>query len=351
MQITVRKLAHLVDGELHGDATVVISGAVTVANAGPKDITLAENDEFLNQIVASRAAAVVVPQGVHPCGIPYICVDDVRRSFSKIVLLFRKPIRWEGIGVSPGAEVSPSARIAANVDIYPGAFVGDNVTVGSGSVIHSGVRVLAGSRLDEDVTLFPNVVLYENTIVKPRVTIHSGTVIGAYGFGYDLENQRHELTAQLGYVEIEADVEIGACTTIDRGTYDATVIGEGTKIDNLVMIAHNCRIGRHNIICSQVGIAGSVVLGDYVVLAGQVGVKDHVHIGDRAVVGAKAGVMSDVPVNAEFLGAPAMPLKEQWHIQATILRLPEMRKQVMKLERELTALKKQMESSDHQGAA
>ena len=351
MQTTVLDLAHLVDGDLHGDATVVISGAATVSNAGPEDITLADNDEFLNKIDTSQAAAVVVPHGVRPHRVPYICVDDVRRSFAKIVLSFRRPIKWEGIGVSPDAHVSPSARIAPDVDIYPGALVGDNATIGSGSVIHSGVRIMAGSKLAENVILFPNVVLYENTIVGPRVTIHSGAVIGAYGFGYDLVNERHELTAQLGHVEIKADVEIGACTTIDRGTYDATVIGEGTKIDNLVMIAHNCRIGRHNIICSQVGIAGSVTSGDYAVFAGQVGVKDHVHIGDRASLGAKSGIMSDVPAGSEYLGAPAMPLKEQWQAYAIIPRLPEMRKQVMQLERELAELKKQIEPSKHQGAA
>src|SRR5690606_14999477 len=147
------------------------------------------------------------------------------------------------------------------------------------SIIHSGVSILAGSRIGAGCTLFPNVVLYEGTLVGNRVIIHANTTIGAYGFGYATVNGRHQLSAQLGHVELEDDVEIGAGTTIDRGTYDPTVIGEGTKIDDQVMVAHNCRIGKHNLLCSQVGIAGSCTTGDYVVMAGQVGIRDHVHIG------------------------------------------------------------------------
>ena len=172
------------------------------------------------------------------------------------------------------------------------------MTIGDGSTIHSGVHIMAGSQIGEDVTIFPNAVLYENTIVGPRCLIHANAVLGAYGFGYGFVDGRHVLSAQLGNVVLGADVEIGAGTTIDRGTYGPTVIGEGTKIDDLVMVAHNCRIGRHNMLCSQVGIAGSTTTGDYVVMAGQVGVRDHVHIGDRAVLGAMAGVTNDVPDGA-----------------------------------------------------
>ena len=167
--------------------------------------------------------------------------------------------------------------MAEDVDVHPLATIGDDVTIGAGSTIHSGVHIMAGSQIGEDVTIFPNAVLYENTVVGPRCLIHAGAVLGAYGFGYEQVEGRHRLTAQLGNVVLGADVEVGAGTTIDRGTYGPTVIGEGTKIDNLVMVAHNCHIGRHNMLCSQVGIAGSTTTGDYVVMAGQVGVRDHVH--------------------------------------------------------------------------
>jgi UDP-3-O-[3-hydroxymyristoyl] glucosamine N-acyltransferase len=242
------------------------------------------------------------------------------------------------IGISPGATVSPTARLGDDVDVHPGATIGDQVEIGAHSTVHSGARLLSGCVLGRGVTIYPNAVLYENTIVGDRSVIHAGTVLGAYGFGYKLVSGQHQRSAQLGFVEVGSDVEIGACSTIDRGTYAATVIGDGSKIDNQVMIAHNCRIGRHNLICSQVGIAGSTTTGDGVVMAGQVGVRDHVHIGAGAVLGAKAGVSNDVPDGAHMLGAPAVPLREQKLKFALLARLPEMRQQLKQLQRQMDAL-------------
>ena len=191
------------------------------------------------------------------------------------------------------------------------------------------------------MTIFPNAVLYENTEVGPRCVIHANAVLGAYGFGYGFADGRHVLSAQLGNVVLGADVEIGAGATIDRGTYGPTTIGEGTKIDDLVMVAHNCRIGRHNMLCSQVGIAGSTTTGDYVVMAGQVGVRDHVHIGDRAVLGAMAGVTNDVPDGSRMIGIPATPEREQKIKQAALSKLPEMRRQLKQLQRIVETLAKE----------
>ncbi len=224
------------------------------------------------------------------------------------------------------------------MQIHPGATIGDDVEIGAGTIVHSGVHVMAGCRVGEQVTIFPGAVLYENTRVGPRCILHAGVVLGAHGFGYKLVEGRHVLSSQLGYVELGPDVEVGAGSTIDRGTYGATVIGEGTKIDNLVMIAHNCRIGRHNLICSQVGVAGSTTTGDYVVMAGQVGVRDHVHIGTGAVLGAKAGVSGDVRDGVRMLGTPAVPEREQKLLFAAISKLPEMRKQLRELTRQVDAL-------------
>ena len=188
------------------------------------------------------------------------------------------------------------------------------------------------------MTIYPNAVLYENTVVGDRTVIHAGAVLGAFGFGYKMAGGQYQLSAQLGNVEIGREVEIGAGTTIDRGTYSATIIGDGTKIDNQVMIAHNCHIGRHNMICSQVGIAGSTTTGDYVVMAGQVGVRDHVHIGTGAVLGAQAGVTNDVPDGAQMLGAPAVPIRQQKVQFAHLSRLPEMRQQIKQLQRQVELL-------------
>jgi UDP-3-O-[3-hydroxymyristoyl] glucosamine N-acyltransferase len=186
--------------------------------------------------------------------------------------------------------------------------------------------------------------LYEDTIVGDRCIIHAGAVIGAYGFGYLTEHGRHRLSAQLGHVEMESDVEIGACTTIDRGTYGPTAIGAGTKIDNLVQIAHNCRIGRHNLLCSHVGIAGSCTTGDYVVMAGQAGSRDHINIGDRVTVGAQAGIMHDIDDGETQVGSPATPVRQQMVMQAALSRLPEMRKELKALQHQVERLERRVES-------
>jgi UDP-3-O-[3-hydroxymyristoyl] glucosamine N-acyltransferase len=190
------------------------------------------------------------------------------------------------------------------------------------------------------VLIGPGVMLYENTVVGDRAIIHGGAVIGAYGFGYTHVAGQHVLSAQLGYVRIGNDVEIGAASTIDRGTYGATSIGDGTKIDNMVQIAHNCRIGKHNIICAQVGIAGSSSTGDYVVIGGQAGLRDHVHIGNGARLSAMAGITNNVPDGAVMLGVPATPEREQKLKQAALAKLPEMRQEFKAMRRAVSDLQK-----------
>jgi len=344
------KLAALVSGQVLGDAQTPIEGAAPIRDAHPGDITLVDRVENVRQLIDCEASAVVVPADVPaPLSMPALVVDDVHRAFTAILLHFRSPRRHAPDGISPQAIVHPSARIGEGVIVHPGATIGAAAQVGPHSVIHSGVRIGDDCILGENVTIFPNVVLYENTVVGPRVVIHAGAVIGSYGFGYKFVEGRHEPTAQLGNVEIGPDVEIGACATIDRGTYGRTLIGAGTKIDNQVQIAHNCRIGRHNMLCSQVGIAGSTTTGDYVVMAGQVGVRDHVHIGSRSVLGAKAGVTNDVPDDVTYLGIPATPVREQRLLQAALSKLPEMRRQWRSLGRkieQLTSEPQEAEQSD-----
>jgi UDP-3-O-[3-hydroxymyristoyl] glucosamine N-acyltransferase len=338
MPVRLAALAQQVDGTLVGDGNLPITGAATLEAASRDEIAFLDSAERAVRLTRSKAGAVIVPHSFVPLGISAIQVADVHGAFAKLVQYFR-PRREPGRRrVSIQSIVGWTARLGRDVHIEPGAYIADDVIIGDRATIHSGARILPGCRIGEGATIFPNAVLYEGTIVGPRCIIHSGAVIGAYGFGYKLVGGRHQLSHQLGYVELEADVEVGANTTIDRGTYTATVIGEGTKIDNLVMIAHNCRIGRHNMICSQVGIAGSTTTGDYVVMAGQVGVRDHVHIGSGAVLGAMAGVAHDVPDNAHMLGAPAQPEREQKLMFATMAKLPEMRKQLKELQRQVSAL-------------
>ena len=343
MPISLGALTELVGGRLvasgvPGSEDLQITGAATLETALAGEISLIDSAQKAHRLARSHASAVVVPRDYEPLGIAAIQVDDVHAAFAKIVSHFRPQTAAARIGISPQAMVAASAQIAADVDIHPGATVGENVVIGRGVTIHSGVHIMAGCQIEAGVTIYPAAVLYKNTIVRQRAVIHAGVVLGCHGFGYKLADGRHQLSAQLGYVEIGADVEIGAGTTIDRGTYGATSIGEGTKIDNQVMIAHNCRIGRHNLICSQVGIAGSTSTGDYVVMAGQVGVRDHVHIGDRAVLGAMAGVVNDVPAGSHMLGAPAIPEREQKVNFAMLAKLPEMRRQLKQLTQTVEAL-------------
>jgi UDP-3-O-[3-hydroxymyristoyl] glucosamine N-acyltransferase len=265
-------------------------------------------------------------------------VADVHAAFTAAVLTFRPPRPAPRIGVSPQAAVDPTARLAADVDVHPFATIGAEVEIAAGATIHSGARIMPGCRIGAGTVIHPNAVLYENTIVGARCIVHAGAVLGAFGFGYRAGPEGYTLSAQLGWVELADDVEVGAATTIDRGTYGPTVIGAGTKIDNLVMIAHNCRLGRHAMICSQVGVAGSTTTGDWVVMAGQVGVRDHVHIGDKAVLGARSGVSNDVEPGKVVLGEPAIDLRERKLQLAAMSKLPEMRRERKQLAARLAAL-------------
>ncbi len=331
MRTTLGELAALVSGMVVGRPDREVSGAAPLADAKAEDITLLDGGDRSHR-PTTLATAAVCPKGFRLDGFDLIESDDPHAAFSAIIRRFRPARPRQRIGISPLAYVSPTAVIADDVDVHPFASIGDEAVIEHGATIHSGARIMAGARVGAEAEIFPNAVLYDNTVVGPRAIIHANAVLGAYGFGYAFAEGRHRLTAQLGNVVVGADVEIGAGTTIDRGTYGSTIIGEGTKIDNLVMVAHNCRIGRHNMLCSQVGIAGSTTTGDYVVMAGQVGVRDHVHIGDRAVLGAKAGIVNDVPAGQRFIGIPATPERDQKIKQAVFSKLPEMRRDLKELQ-------------------
>jgi len=338
MSLPLCEIARLVDGALSGDGSLLIHGASTLAVAGPGEITLADHPKFAPQLARCQASAVIVPASLQPLDRPFITVADVHGAFAKVVAHFHPPRQTHLPGVSPAAFVSPTAKLAADVEVHPHAFVGADVEIAEGCAIHSGARILDGCRIGPHTTVFPNAVLYENTIVGQHVIIHANAVLGGYGFGYSTVDGRHKLGSQLGHVEVGDHVEIGASTAIDRGTYGPTVIGNGTKIDNLVQIGHNCRIGRHNLICSQVGIAGSCSTGEYVVMAGQVGLADHLHIGDGALLGAKAGVMTDALPGKRYLGAPAVEERQFFRSISLIQQLPEIRRQLHEVQRAVIRL-------------
>lgn len=346
MPTPLAELARLVSGQLRGVGTTPVNSFATLDIAQADEITLVDNTDRASAFEDSPACAAIVPSDFPETTKPTIAVADVHAAFSQIVAHFRPPRNRSKCGISPAAWISPTARLAGNVQIHPGSTIGDDVSIGSGTIIHSGARVMAGCVVGQDTIIFPNVVLYEDTHIGNRVILHAGAVIGAYGFGYREIDGQHTLASQLGNVVIEDDVEIGACATVDCGTYGATTIGAGTKIDNLVQIAHNCRLGKHNLICGQVGIAGSTTTGDRVVMAGQVGVRDHVHIGEGAVLCSKAGVPNSVSAGEVMLGQPATPLRRQKLQMAVIAKLPEMRREFRQLQQQLAKLQEQLSSAN-----
>jgi UDP-3-O-[3-hydroxymyristoyl] glucosamine N-acyltransferase len=346
VQVTVQQLAALVQGQVHGDGGRVIRAARSLAEAGPQDITFVENDRHARQLKTCRAGAVVLSQAlmpgvaeaVTPAGdtVPaLIQVADPLDAFLTIVRHVQGHTEPPPHGIDPLASVHPTAQVGSDASILPFAVVGEGAILGARCRVHSGVVIGPHCRIGDDVTLYPHAVLYERTVLGHRVIVHANAVLGADGFGYRFQGGRHAKVPQLGWVVVGDDVEIGAGTTIDRGTFEATRIGEGTKIDNLVMIGHNCRVGRHNLFVSQVGIAGSCSTGDHVVIAGQVGVADHVQIGDRAQIGARAGLFRDVPAGERMLGAPAKPEREQKRIYLSLERLPELIRDVRQIKQQL----------------
>ncbi len=346
------ELSQLVEGEVTARPDLEISGAASISRAGPTELTFVASTKYVDAFLESDAAAAIVSFDTDITEKPCIRVDDVEAAFAEIVELFQPPVEREKIGISRQAIVSPSARIADDVCIHPGAVVMDNVEIGYGSVVYPNVTVMENCVIGAHVRIFPNSVLYENTVVGDRSIIHAGVVLGAFGFGYRSNSGKHVLAPQLGNVVIGDEVEIGANSTIDRGTYDATTIGSGTKLDNLVMIGHNCVVGEHNLLCSQVGVAGSCTTGDYVVMGGQVGMADHLNIGAHVSIGAKSGLMHDIEEGQKFFGIPARPAREEMQLLANRAKLPEMRKTIKRLVKQVDQVL-QMQSdlqADSQGS-
>jgi UDP-3-O-[3-hydroxymyristoyl] glucosamine N-acyltransferase len=332
---TLLQLAELVQAELYGDGALVIRAARPLSEAEPGSITFIEDEKHAHQLEGCQASAVVAPKGLPANGLSVLRVPDPLAAFVAIVRHLHGRADPPVHGIDRLAWVHPTARIGDDCSVYPFACVGEASTLGARCRVHSGVVVGRFCHIGNEVTLYPGAVLYDGTVLGDRVIVHANAVLGADGFGYRLQGGRHVKVPQLGHVEIGADVEIGACTTIDRGTFQATRVGDGTKIDNLVMVAHNCQIGRHNLFVSQMGIAGSSSTGDYVVIAGQAGIVNHVRIGDRAIVGAQAGVTKEVPAGHRVLGSPATPEREQKRILMSLEKLPEIRRAVQRMQQHL----------------
>jgi UDP-3-O-[3-hydroxymyristoyl] glucosamine N-acyltransferase len=341
---TVAELAGRLGGEVEGDGDARVERVAPLEDAGPGAISFFSNRKYRAAFEATRATAVFVQAGeAVPGGRTVVRHANPYLAFAKASTLFHPP-RPASPGVAPEAAVHPSAHVDATAEVMPLASVAAGAHVGPRTILHPGVQLGEGARVGADCVLYPNVVVREGCVVGDRVILQPGCVIGSDGFGFAFDPEgegrgpRHYKVPQIGNVVVEDDVEIGASTCIDRAALGSTVIGRGTKIDNLVQIAHNVQVGPLSIVVSQVGISGSTKIGAGVVLAGQVGITGHLNIGDRAVIAAQSGVMEDVEPGATLLGSPARPHGETLRIHAALARLPELLKRVRDLERRLEQL-------------
>jgi len=341
MEKTLKDLAELTGGEPRGPTALKISGVAGLDEAGERDITFLANIKYAGKFATTRAAAVIVSDEAAagaPPGTALLVVPDPYLAFARVLTLFHPPPRPPE-GTSEGAWVDPGASVGDEASIGPFAWVGRGARIGARTVLYPGVYVGEGASVGEDCRIYPNVSIREGCIVGDRVILHCGVVIGSDGYGFARDGMQHFKVPQIGIVRIDDDVEIGANTTVDRAPMGETVIEQGAKIDNLVQIAHNVRVGAGSILVAQVGISGSTRLGKGVVLGGQVGLVGHIELGDGVMVGAKSGVNNDLPAGAVVSGYPAIPHKDWLRASVVAGRLPEMRRTIRRLEREVEGLK------------
>jgi UDP-3-O-[3-hydroxymyristoyl] glucosamine N-acyltransferase len=342
--ITLQKLTELVGGTLSaGSPESIISGLNSILEANPGEVTFLGNARYLPALKTTRASAALVPEDLVAEdareGLALIRLKNPTFAFSHVIRFFGPP----AIEFVPG--VHPSATVASDVvydpqkvSIGPNAVIETGVHLGDGCTIHAGVYLGRGVKLGTGCVIHANAVIKEYCILGQRVILHSGSVIGSDGFGYEQVQGRHQKIDQVGIVQIDDDVEIGSCTTIDRARFGRTLIGEGCKIDNLVQIGHNCTLGKHCIIVSQTGISGSTRLGNYVTMGGQVGVAGHLEIGDKVMFFAKSGVTKSILEAGAYTGYPARPLMEGRKMLSLPAKIPDLLDRVRALEKKLAAL-------------
>jgi len=342
MRLTLQELCTIVGGELVGDPRVVITGISGIKEARQGDIAFLANPKYSHLMKSTDASAVITSYDVVDSEKPLIRTENPSFAFAKVVELAAPNQIHHPQGVHPCAVISDTARLGENVGVGAYAIIEDGVTVGDNTVIYGGCYIGHHTKIDSHSIIYPNVSIRERIEIGNRVIIHSGTVIGSDGFGFAAVKGVQKKIPQIGTVVIEDDVEIGANVTIDRARFDKTVIGKGTKIDNLVQIAHNVIVGEDCIIIAQAGVSGSTTLGKGVILAGQAGLVGHIRIGDGAIAAAQAGVTKSVPAHTKVSGYPAKTHEVAKRVNACVQRLPELYKKIKELEKKIQDLEKQL---------
>ena len=342
--MTLKQIADFIDGEIVGDAGIVITGISGIKEAKQGDITFLANPKYAPLMETTGASAVITSLDIKSSSKPIIRTKNPSLGFAKAVGLFTPIDENHPKGIHPTAIIGKDTKFGKDVAIGPYAVIDGGVSLGDKTIIYAGCFIGKNSTIGDGSLIYANVSIRERTIIGKRVIIHSGTVIGSDGFGFAAVEGIHQKIPQIGIVEIGDDVEIGANVTIDRARFDKTVIGNGTKIDNLVQIAHNVVTGKNCLIVAQAGVSGSTVLGDNVTLAGQAGLVGHIKIGDNAIVAAQGGVTKSVPANTMVSGYPARPHDKALKVNACIQILPKLYEQVTALKKRIEELESKLEN-------
>jgi UDP-3-O-[3-hydroxymyristoyl] glucosamine N-acyltransferase len=340
INFTADQIAFHLRGEVCGDGSVPLTGCTCAAKAHTGDLVFAESETHFAAAEHSQASAILVAGPFTSATKVLIRVPNARTAMASALQLFSPPEAFPS-GIHPSAVVADSAQIDPTAHIGPHCVIGARVRLGARSALLGGNHIANDCLFGEDVCLFPQVVVYAGTHIGNRVNIHAGSVIGSDGYGYVFDAGQHRKVLHLGNVIIHDDVEIGAQVAIDRGAFDATVIGQGTKIDNLVHIAHNVILGQHCLILGQVGFAGSTRLGDNSVVAAQAGVAGHLELGRLVTIGAKSGVMRNIPDGGKVLGIPAAPDRQAKRQMIAVQQLPDLIRKLRELERDVQQLQAQ----------
>lgn len=339
MRMTLSEIANLVKGEVIGDPNTVITGISGIKEACKGDITFVANPKYASLMKTTKASAIITSNDVNDTKKPLIKLANPSLAFARIVALVGPKEARHPKGIHHTALIAEGVTLGEEVAIGPYAIVEEGASIGDKTIIYGGCFIGHDVKVGKKTLIYPYVSIRERVEIGNNVIVHSGTVIGSDGFGFATVKGVQEKIPQIGTVIIEDDVEIGANVTIDRARFDKTIIGKGTKIDNLVQIAHNVTVGEHSIIVAQAGISGSTTIGKGVILAGQAGVVGHITIGDAAVVAAQAGVTKSVPADTKVSGYPAKPHEQAKRVNACVQRLPLAYKKIKELEGEINTLK------------
>jgi UDP-3-O-[3-hydroxymyristoyl] glucosamine N-acyltransferase len=338
MQKTLKDIARIVGGELVGDGDVVITGVAGIKEAEVGDITFLANPKYAPLLNTTHASAVITGYDCKDVSKPIIRAKSPSLAFAKVITSFTPQEEIKPTSIHKSAIIGKNVSLGKNVAIGPYAVIEDEVSLGDNSTVYSGTFIGHHTKVGNNALIYPNVTIRERVLIGKNVIIHSGTVIGSDGFGFVSVEGKHRKVPQVGIVEIGDDVEIGANVTIDRARFAKTMIGDGTKIDNLVQIAHNVIVGKNSLIIAQAGISGSTVIGSNVIIAGQAGLVGHIKIGDGAVLAAQAGVTKSVPENTVVSGYPARKHSTAIKVNACVQNLPKLYEEIKELKKKVEEL-------------